>query len=224
MPTSNSFLRSTEIKPIFTSDQPSRYSRVSTGAPASHPWTLQRGMAYHLISTRTQPLAARAPPPRQFVHISLGLQLARAILTRGPRRRSMSHCTNHALSPTHFVRLVSDAADCTALQKTRIASRSSQRHPHLPAKLAAEVQMQSGHALVICAALPSIRTSLVASDIVVPLAEKTAVCMDLGGKPARSRAWRQCLGITVIPGHIQAILSGCENPPPATWNDPYRQA
>lgn len=133
------------------------------------------------LNTHLPMSSARTTTRRQFLHISLGATAGlAAILSAGtaPAIHEPLHEIT-LLSTTHFVpasdRKLHELAQRftkntgISVKINRIAS------PQLPAKLAAEVQMQSGHDLVdLCMHLPIYHEAQLVdlTDIVVPLAEK----------------------------------------------------
>ena len=178
--------------------------------------------------------STRSTTRRQFLHISLGATAGlAAILSAGTS--PAIHAPLHEitlLSPTHFVpasdrklqELVLRFTKNTGIRVTidRIAS------PQLPAKLAAEVQMQSGHDIVdLRMHMPLYHEAQLVdlTDIVMPLAEINggmySFCAEAALVQGRWRAmpWHH----RSFPGsYNKAYFDQVGEKAPATWDDLLR--
>jgi multiple sugar transport system substrate-binding protein len=171
---------------------------------------------------------------RQFLHISLGAATGLAAIL-GAGTAPAIHEPLHEitlLSPTHFVPASDKKLQELAQRFTKDTGiRVTIDHiasPQLPAKLAAEVQMQSGHDLVdLRMHLPiSHEPQLVdLTDIVVPLAEDNGGMYDFCAEAAlvqgrwRAMPWHH----RSFPGsYNKAYFDQVDEKAPATWDDLLR--
>jgi multiple sugar transport system substrate-binding protein len=171
---------------------------------------------------------------RQFLHISLGAATGLAAML-GAGTSPAIHGPLHEitlLSPSHFVpasdkklrELTQRFAKDTGIRVTinHIAS------PQLPAKLAAEVQMQSGHDLVdLRMHLPIYHEPHLVdlTDVVVPLAEKNGGMYGFCAEAAlvHGRWWAMPWHHRSFPGsYNKAYFDQVGEKGPATWDDLLR--
>jgi multiple sugar transport system substrate-binding protein len=171
---------------------------------------------------------------RQFLHISLGAATGLAAML-GAGTSPAIHGPLHEitlLSPSHFVpasdkklrELTQRFAKDTGIRVTinHIAS------PQLPAKLAAEVQMQSGHDLVdLRMHLPIYHEPHLVdlTDVVVPLAEKNGGMYGFCAEAAlgHRRWWAMPWHHRSFPGsYNKAYFDQVGEKGPATWDDLLR--
>jgi multiple sugar transport system substrate-binding protein len=171
---------------------------------------------------------------RQFLHISLGAATGLAAML-GAGTSPAIHEPLHEitlLSPSHFVpasdkklrELTQRFAKDTGIRVTinHIAS------PQLPAKLAAEVQMQSGHDLVdLRMHLPIYHEPHLVdlTDVVVPLAEKNGGMYGFCAEAAlvHGRWWAMPWHHRSFPGsYNKAYFDQVGEKGPATWDDLLR--
>jgi multiple sugar transport system substrate-binding protein len=171
---------------------------------------------------------------RQFLHISLGAATGLAAML-GAGTSPAIHEPLHEitlLSPSHFVpasdkklrELTQRFAKDTGIRVTinHIAS------PQLPAKLAAEVQMQSGHDLVdLRMHLPIYHEPHLVdlTDVVVPLAEKNGGMYGFCAEAAlgHRRWWAMPWHHRSFPGsYNKAYFDQVGEKGPATWDDLLR--
>jgi multiple sugar transport system substrate-binding protein len=186
------------------------------------------------LNTHLPMSSARTTTRRQFLHISLGATAGLGAILSA-RTAPAIHEPLHEitlLSTTHFVpasdRKLHELAQRftkntgISIKINRIAS------PQLPAKLAAEVQMQSGHDLVdLRMHLPIYHDAQLVdlTDIVVPLAEKNGGKYGFCGEAAlvhgrwRAMPWHH----RSFPGsYNKTYFDQVGEEAPATWDDLLR--
>jgi multiple sugar transport system substrate-binding protein len=183
----------------------------------------QRAMGSALTTTR-----------RRFLHISLGAAAGLAAIL-GAGTSPAIHEPLHEitlLSPTHFVPASDKKLQELAQRFTKETGiKVTINHiasPQLPAKLAAEVQMQSGHDLVdLRMHLPLYHEPQLVdlTDIVVPLAEKNGGLYDFCAEAALVQGrWR------AMPWHYRSFPGSYNKTyfdqvgekAPVTWDDLLR--
>jgi multiple sugar transport system substrate-binding protein len=178
--------------------------------------------------------SARTLTRRRFLHFSLGAASGLAATLGGVTAPAI-HAQPHditLLSPTHFLPASDKKLQEQAQRFTRETGiRVTINHianPQLPAKLAAEVQMQSGHDLIdLRMHLPIYHEQQLVdlTDVVVPLAEKNGgmygFCEEAALVRGRWRAmpWHH----RSFPGsYNKAYFDEVGGQAPDTWNDLLR--
>jgi multiple sugar transport system substrate-binding protein len=154
---------------------------------------------------------------RRFLHISLRAAVGLAAMLSGGTSPAIHAQPREItlLSPTHFV----PASDKKLQEQVQRFTRETGirvtidhiANPQLPAKLAAEVQMQSGHDLIdLRMYLPIYHEQQLVdlTDVVVPLAEKNGGLYDFCAEAALVQGrWR------AMPWHHRSF--------PGSYNKPY---